>query len=190
MRSLLKTKRGLSNAVSTLIILVVSVLLATVVTFYAINITSTRVQEEAVNIQKLHVWANNTDQVAAFVITNTGGKDILLDKIAVRGVECAWTTVYYWRASAAVTTDLLKTRNSTLTGSSPSITYATGQSATFTNALTTGGDIELPSGGILVVYIKEPGSVTSNDVGSAISLTVYTVNAEYIEECNVESAGA
>jgi len=189
MRSLLKTKRGLSNAVSTLIILVVSVLLATVVTFYAINITSTRVQEEAVNIQKLHVWANNTDQVAAFVITNTGGKDILLDKIAVRGVESAWTNVYYWRATAAITTDLLKTRESTLTGSSPSITYATGQTQTFTNASTTGGDIELPSGGILVVYIANPDSVTSNDVGTTISMTVYTVNAEYIEECNVESAG-
>ncbi len=40
---LLKNVRGLSVVVTTLIILVVSVLLATVVTFYAINVVTTRV---------------------------------------------------------------------------------------------------------------------------------------------------
>jgi len=44
MRGLLKSKKGLSTVVTTLIILVVSVLLATVVTYYAINMTTTRVK--------------------------------------------------------------------------------------------------------------------------------------------------
>jgi hypothetical protein len=49
---LLKNKKGLSVIVTRLIILVVSVLLATVVTFYAINVTTTRVQEESLFLTK------------------------------------------------------------------------------------------------------------------------------------------
>jgi len=178
--NLLKSKRGLSNAVSTLIILVVSVLLATVVTYYAINITSTRVQEEAVNIQKMHVWVNNTVKEAAFVITNTGGKDILLDKIAVRGVESDWTNVYYWKATTTVTSDLAARREGNLTK-----IIVQGSYKTFTQGST---DLHVASGETFVIYIKDPDSITVNDVGTTVSLTVYTANAEYLEESNVESA--
>jgi len=58
---LLKNKKGLSVVVTTLIILVVSVLLATVVTFYAINVTTTRVQEESLHLTKQHIWYNTTE---------------------------------------------------------------------------------------------------------------------------------
>ena len=47
MTKLMKNRKALSTVVTTLIILVVSVLLAGVVTYYAINVTSTRVQEES-----------------------------------------------------------------------------------------------------------------------------------------------
>jgi len=188
MKSLLKTKRGLSTAVSSLIILVVSVLLATVVTYYAINVTSVRVEEEAVYIQKVHVWVNDTDCVGAFAITNTGGKDIVVDKIAVRSGESSWDNVYYWRADEAITGDLLMVDEDSLTGSSQSLTYSTGKTETFTNASTTGGDILLASGGTLVIYLKTPDSITVNDIGSTVSVTVYTVQAEYMEETNVEAA--
>ena len=57
---LLRDKKGLSVVVTTLIILVVSVLLATVVTFYAINVTTTRVQEESLHLSKQHIWYNTT----------------------------------------------------------------------------------------------------------------------------------
>ena len=94
---LLRDKKGLSVVVTTLIILVVSVLLATVVTFYAINVTTTRVQEESLHLSKHHVWYNTTGSwaQAALVIVNTGGKDVVLDKISVRGQECPWGNVYY-----------------------------------------------------------------------------------------------
>lgn len=45
-------KKGLSTVVTTLIILVVSVLLASVVTFYAVNVATTRVQEESLFLTK------------------------------------------------------------------------------------------------------------------------------------------
>jgi len=108
----LKNKTALSTVVTTLILLVVSVLLATVVTFYAINVTTTRVQEEALFLTKQHVWYNTSGSwaQAAIVIVNTGGKDVVLDKISVRGQECAWSNVYYWRTSnVTVSNDLLVT---------------------------------------------------------------------------------
>ena len=49
MKNIMKNRLALSTVVTTLIILVVSVLLAGVVTYFAINVTSTRVQEESLN---------------------------------------------------------------------------------------------------------------------------------------------
>ncbi|MEM4704126.1 MAG: hypothetical protein QXJ02_03575, partial [Candidatus Bathyarchaeia archaeon] len=60
MKNVLKNKNALSTVVTTLIILVVSVLLATVVTFYTVNITTNRTQQESLYMSKLHVWYNTT----------------------------------------------------------------------------------------------------------------------------------
>ncbi|MCJ7470970.1 hypothetical protein MUO74_10870, partial [Candidatus Bathyarchaeota archaeon] len=79
---LARNRKALSTVVTTLIILVVSVLLATVVTFYAINVTTTRVQEESLFLTKQHVWYNTSGSWAqtAIVIVNTGGRDAVIDK--------------------------------------------------------------------------------------------------------------
>ncbi len=75
---MLRNARALSTVVTTLIILVVSVLLATVVTFYAINVTTPRIQEESLFLTKQHVWYNTSGSwaQAALVIVNTGGVDV------------------------------------------------------------------------------------------------------------------
>src|SRR3990172_1950058 len=101
MRNLLKNRLALSTVVTTLIILVVSVLLAGVVTYFAINVTSTRVQEESLHLTKQHVWYAYNSSSSAYspqagiMIINTGGRDVVLDKITVRGQECAWANVFY-----------------------------------------------------------------------------------------------
>lgn len=85
-----KNRWALSTVVTTLIILVISVLLASVVTYFAINVTSTRVQEESLTITKLHIWvpsASPSDTEAAFIVINTGGRDVVINKISVRGQE-------------------------------------------------------------------------------------------------------
>jgi hypothetical protein len=58
MRRFLKNRFALSTVVTSLIVLVVSVLLAGVVTYYAINVTSARVSEESLSIMRLHIWAH------------------------------------------------------------------------------------------------------------------------------------
>jgi hypothetical protein len=100
MNNILKNKKALSTVVTTLIILVVSVLLATVVTFYAINVTTTRMESEDLKVTKHHLWTNSSLAQAAFVLTNVGGRDVLLDKITVRDQEEPWSDVYYWKGTA------------------------------------------------------------------------------------------
>ena len=173
MKKIFKNRKGLSTVVTTLIILVVSVLLATVVTYYAINITSTRVEEESLSIRKAHVWVSTAgttaDAQAALVIINTGGRDVVIDKITVRGQEINWTNVYYQISSTAPTSDL---------------TYQNESTIPYTKA---SDDLVLPSGQSMIIYITDPGSISLQDVGTTVSIVVFTAQAQYYKECNVEA---
>jgi len=189
MRSLLTHLKGLSTVVSTLIILVVSILLATVVVFYATNVVSTRVQEESLYITKLHVWVNATGgwSQAALMVINTGGRDVLLDKITVRGQECPWTNVYYWVTNNyTITADLNFTRtplskSTEDLGASGIFNYGNG---IFTKS---SGDLALKSGYTMVIYIMNPDSISVKDVGITVGVTLFTANAQYYKECNIEA---
>ena len=185
LKNLLKSKKGLSTVVTTLIILVVSVLLATVVTYFAINVTSTRVQEEALHLTKQHIWHNggtNSTELtheAAILIINTGGRDVVLDKITVRGQTVEWDDVYYCRTQDSISTDL--SYNSTLVDGGEILGY------TF-EVGTTGEDVTLKSGWSMILYMYNPDSVSVNDIGLTVAITVYSSQAMYYKETNVEGA--
>ena len=188
MKTLLKSKKGLSTVVTTLIILVVSVLLATVVTFYAINVTTTRVQEESIQVTKLHIWHNGTTfSEAAFLIVNTGGRDLVLDKISVRGQEGLWNAVYYNKTQMAISPDLQYVApwaNGTLVGQN-------GTAGSLSFPLTQGieaEDLILRSGWSMVVYLTNPDSLSVGDIGVTIGVTIFTANAQYYKETNVQAA--
>lgn len=176
------SERGLSQVVTTLILLVVAVLLAGVVTYYATNITMTRTQEEEVHINKQHVWVNRTGAVAAFKVHNLGGRDILIDKIEVRGVENPWSRVYYYRvpSGTAIFGDMNITSPAKLTGASVTIDGRLYNQSS--------GDIPLASSGVLLIYVNRPDNIDLSDIGTACSITIFTVNGQYIVECLVESA--
>jgi len=181
-----RNKKGLSVVVTTLIILVVSVLLATVVTFYAINVTTTRVQEESLFLTKQHVWYNTTGSwaQAAIIIVNTGGRDAVLDKITVRGQECSWSNIYYWRTDNVTVSDDLHVTPTRINGTSFSITVQ-GAPRTFSQATT---DLTLKTGWTVVIYVLNPDSIALNDVGLTVGITVFTANAQHYKEANVEAA--
>lgn len=183
MKRILKEKKGLSTVVTTLIILVVSVLLATVVTFYAINVTTTRVQEESLQISKQHIWHNGTNFAeATFLIINTGGRDVVLDRISVRGQECVWATIYYNKTTDALTSDLSyinPNSNGTLLGKGATVGLVTYDLAGAS------GDLILKSGSSMIVYITDPDTISVNDIGTTVGFTAFTANAQYYKECNV-----
>jgi len=183
MKRLRSNKVALSNVISTLIILVVSVLLAGVVSMYAVNITSTRTQQEALKLTKQAIWVyGNGTAYAALAIDNVGGRDVVIDKIQIRGVEASWSNVYYIRRSSAISTSL-NCPNST--HSWTGFEYTEGQVATFTNDT---NDKPLASGDTLIIYVKNPESITVSDIGVTIGITIFTENAQYYVECNVKSA--
>lgn len=186
MKRFTRSRKGLSTVVTTLIILVVAVLLASIVTFYAINVVTTRVQEESLQIFKQHIWHNGTTFAeGAFLIINTGGRDVVIDKISVRGQESAWSTVYYNKTTNTISPDLyyiVPNTNGTLLGQTVTLganTYPLTQAA---------DDLILRSGWSMIVYVTNPDSISVNDIGVTVGFTVFTANAQYYKECNVEAS--
>jgi len=182
MKNILKNRWALSTVVTTLIILVVSVLLAGVVTYFAINVTSTRVQEESLHLTKQHVWydANGGNSQAAIMIINTGGRDVVIDKITVRGQECEWTNVYYNITSDSISADL--PFNTTLADGGKITLGSTDY--IFAKA---SNDLTLQSGKTLLIYIDKPDSITVNDIGLTVAITIFTSQAMYYKETNVQA---
>jgi hypothetical protein len=193
----MKNKYALSTVVTTLIILVISVLLASVVTYFAINVVSTRVQEESLHLTKQHIWHNSTATAgdvsasqASLMVINTGGRDIVIDKIAVRGQECAWNNsdgqnkqlVLYCTTNNPISSDMAYIYNFNITGTN-TVSFD-GQPYTFKVA---SSDLVLQSGYTLLLYIVNPDSITINDIGLTVSITLYTAQAMYYREANVQA---
>lgn len=178
----MKNKRALSAVVTTLIILVVSVLLAGVVTMYAINITSMRTQQEQIKLSHQHMWVNGTGASwAAVAVDNVGGRDVVIDKIQVRGVETDWTSVYLLRRSSTISTTL-NAPNATTDWAA--FTYTAGETGLFTAGV---NDLPLASGETMVVYIVSPESISLSDIGLSIGISVFSQSAQYYVEANVET---
>jgi hypothetical protein len=163
-------------------LLVASILISGVAIYYATNLVAVRLQSEEVRLAKTEVWVNSTGAVAALKVQNLGGKDILIDKLEVRGVEETWSTVYYYRVP----------EGTTITGSMNVTSYARLTGAVVTidtrNYTQATGDIPLGSGKELLMYIKGPDNVQLDDIGTTVSVSLETSNSKYITECNVKSA--
>ncbi len=191
MKTKIDNNKALSQVITTLIILVVAVLLTGVVTYYATNVTMVRTTQEEVRIRKPHIWvAEGGNAYAALLIQNTGGRDVLIDKLTIRGVEAPWgdatVIVQYYKVLSGddVSADFNVMKNATdyyfgQIGSVP--TNASG----WTNST---GDMPLKSSGSLLIFIKNPPNIALYDVGTTISMAVYTSNAQWIVETVVESA--
>jgi hypothetical protein len=155
------------------------VLLAGVVTYFAINVTSTRVQEESITMQKIHVWydsANSAGQ-AAFLLINTGGRDIVINKITVRGQTADWANVYTASPAAPITGDL----------SYSDLVNATVDGVTSDGLTAASGAIVFKSGASMIVYLDSPDSITINDIGLTVGVTIFTSQAMYYQEANVQA---
>jgi hypothetical protein len=204
MKNILKNRKALSTVVTTLIILVVSVLLAGVVTYFAINMVSTSVQQESLNLTYQHVWFSTTDDKAeaAIMITNTGGRDVVLQTVAVRGQTVNATNLFwfpvttigdlpYVSQATAISGWALETvgNTTTVTGThTPDVTGTSTPLSTNSYFNSTTGPITLTSGSTIAVYMTgTPGSVTVNDVGLTIAISVFSAQATYIKETNVNA---
>jgi Archaeal Type IV pilin, N-terminal len=172
MKNILKNRLALSTVVTTLIILVVSVLLAGVVTYFAINVVSVRSQQESLQVDYAHIWCDSGgNAVGAIMVTNTGGRDIVINQIEVRG-QPAFPAGTVYTSTATVGTDL-------------TAQSATHLAATNTYTVTT-GPIVLTSASSINIWVVAPGSVSAADIGTSIAFTVFSAQASYYHETNVQ----
>ena len=209
----MKNKYALSEVVATLIILVISVLLAGVVTYYAINVVSTRVQEESLSLSDAHIWLNPGQAAGSAIysqasvkVINTGGRDVVITKIEIRGQDAAWSSfvdatndaqfVVDSVTSSPIQTDMYFQPTMVQPGTDPLTTTPAGQQFSLLGGtVTTGGfvfsyastDLVLKSGDTMLLYIVNPDSITINDIGLTVSITIYTAQAMYYQECNVQA---
>ncbi len=183
MKRIGRRNRALSTPVTTMILLVVPVMLAGGTVMFAYQIISDEMQLEILRLSNQNIWAyGNGTSFAAIAVDNLGGRDVLIDKIQVRGVEAQWSTVYYIKMSSQISTSL---NCPNATHSWTDFLYTEGAVASFSLAST---DIPLASGDTLIVYIRNPDNITPSDIGESVSITVYTVSAHCYVECNVKSA--
>ena len=116
------------------------------------------------------------------MITNTGGRDVVISQIQVRGQTCA--TLYD------------NTPNATAVSSGDDLSFVTianlasGSPAHYGALAAVTGTILLSSGNTVIVYIGSPDSVSLNDIGTTIGITVFTSQAMYYKEANVQASGA
>jgi len=205
---LLKNKYALSTVVTTLIILVISVLLASVVTYFAINVVSTRVQEESLSLMKQHIWLNSSATAgsmsyseASLMVINTGGRDVVIQKLAVRGQNVQWNNtdatwnsqnptnqqlVLYCVTNNPVAQDMPYVYNFNVTGTAANNNQVKLSDQTY-NFSVASTSLTLKSGYTMLIYIVNPDSITINDIGLTVSITLYTAQAMYYVETNVEA---
>ncbi|MFA5364934.1 MAG: hypothetical protein WC325_07130 [Candidatus Bathyarchaeia archaeon] len=187
MQRLLKNKKALSTVVASLILLVVSVLLAGVASYFALNIAGSRVQQEKLYLSNVAVWyENSTSALGSLIITNTGETDIVLSKVTIKGQESPWngtsTYVLYTKKEGILSTNL---------------EYVSTFNQTGTNALTFEGDeyeftvvsenLILQSGWTMVFFIVNPQNLIVYDVGTPIRVTISTGQALYATETIVKA---
>jgi hypothetical protein len=141
---------------------------------------------ESLFISKQHVWYNVSGDwsEAAFLVINTGGRDTVLDKIALRGEDCPWTNVYYWTAYNVTIWNDLEATQARLGGAAFNITI---QDVARTLKQAT-SSILLKSGWVTVFYIGNPDHITLYDVGLAVGISVFTATTQYYKEANVNIA--
>jgi len=101
--------RALSTVLTTIIILVASVVLATGVVLYGTSLFQTSTQQEAISVTGLQLWVHDTEanglSWGAFAVRNSGDKILSVNKISIRGTDIPFTQ---WYPDTTVTDSLLQ----------------------------------------------------------------------------------
>jgi len=187
MRKILKNRLALSTVVTTLIILVVSVLLAGVVTYFAINVVSTRVQQQNLTLSLQHIWVDSAGvSEAGMLITNTGGRDVVLTAIEIRGIAATFGADGNVFVAVDGAGGTIPASLACLTSTEMATAADNPFGATAGAFAKSTGELILNSGASIIVYILAPAGVTIQDVGTTIGITVFTAQAMYYTETNVQ----
>ena len=187
MRRLLKNKKALSTVVASLILLVVSVLLASVASYFALNIAGSRVQQENIYLSNVSVWyKNTTSSLGGMIVTNRGETDIVLSKVTIKGQTSPWngtsTYVLYTKTEGILSTNLQYVSTFNQTGENKLTLEGTEYNFTVVSE-----NLILQSGWTMVFFIVNPQNLIVYDVGTPVRVVVSTGQALYATETIVKA---
>jgi len=177
MRSIWKIKRrGLSQTVSTLLILVTSVLMAGgTLTFYGTSIAANAMKMEQLVIRNTHIWANSSGSQAALCVENIGGRDALVDAVEFSDVEEPWESIYYADYGNATLVPV--------SGLNITAPFTLG-ALSFQRAQ---GSILIPTGESVFIYVDQPDSIDTGDLGNVVTIIIYSSTLPYITVDDVQT---
>jgi hypothetical protein len=164
-----------------------AVILSTVVVVFAVNVTTSQVQKENLYVASSHIWyINSSSSVVAIGITNTGPTDIVLTKINVKGLQCAWNGtdnfVIYSKTNGTLPGDLpmvtsfANNANTTVTIGNQQFTFTTASEG-----------LTLKSGWSMAFYVAVPNTIMVFDLASPVRSVISTTQAVYCSETLVQT---
>ena len=170
-------RKGLSQVVTTLIILVVSVMMTTsTLTYYSMSVTSASINIEQLAISEFRIWVNESGAQAAIQVENIGGRDALITSIEVQYVEEPWSDVFYAYGSCDKLTPVQGLNI---------IESFVHNEFNFSEAT---GSLLLPKEGRLIIYVDQPNSIDVYDLGNMAHITVWSSAIQYLSFADVEIA--
>ena len=114
------------------------------------------------------------------MVTNTGGRDVVIGQIAVRGQAAPWTNVLY--AIAATDEDI--TTDLTYITTPVAVTNDLGLTRCCTPS---NHKSSLAVRSTIVIYINNPDSISLNDIGLTVGIAVHSAQAVYYSEVNIQA---
>jgi hypothetical protein len=183
-----RKRRGLGSVITTLIILIASVVLAAGVIFFGGSLFQTNTENEAIQVSNTHIWvsSNGTSSVAGFVVQNTGGKAVSVQKITIRGQSVPTGSWWYNNDPAVATASNIQRElmyDDTLTA-----IEVTGDATpeTFTQAT---GPVSLLQGQAVFIYLAKPAGINAIDSGLAYTMNIQAGKASAaVASVNVTTA--
>jgi hypothetical protein len=187
LRRFLKSKGALETPVANLIILLATVLLASAVVIYAVNLTKAEALKEKVYISTSHIWyISDAESVAGLGISNIGPTSVLITQIEINGLESQWsgTTNYvvYCEVTGSFPGDLppvqtiSNTQNTTITIGGQQFSFAVASAG-----------LTVKSGWSIAFYIVLPNLISINDLSTPVTITLTTAQSAYFTETLVQS---
>ncbi len=183
MRKMDRNNKGLSTIITTLIIVTASVVLGTAVVLFASGIFSSSVEEEAISVTSAKLWGNtSSNSQGAFIVKNTGAKELAIQIIKVRGIESIFSEWYIFDTAGSNVTS--QSKLSYDTGNNLSYVTIEGSNRTMTQAT---GPISLKPGETSVVYVATPGSLDSTDAGTSVTVEITAKQATQVLRITVST---
>jgi len=140
--------------------------------------TTTTVSEK-LDLAGEHVWFYNTQAEAAITVTNYGEEPIKIRGVSACGLACNWSNVYFVKGQVGAFSSNLQPVSlsgtvceAVLDGKNTSLSQAS-------------GEILLDPEWEIVLYMKNPGGITSSNAPNQATITIRTYNDVYEKEAPV-----